>query len=493
MRRISNPPQPAALMATARSFGNYDLAAALADLIDNSIHAGATCVSVEFDPSENDVTVRIRDDGRGMRESELIAAMRPASANPEAERDKEDLGRFGWGLKSASLSQARVMTVVTWTSSGIFGARWDIDDIDAWGMDLFTGGDASELIDATDCGSTGTEVIWTRCDRLFDAGVNATTDERLNEKIGHARRHLSLVFHRYLAGEKSAPLKIVLQGEPLVPVDPFMVAHYATQTLGEERISVAGGKEISITPYIIPHFSKLSVHEREALGGDEGMVRNQGFYVYRNMRLIIHGTWFRLVPHGELSQLTRVRIDLPNCYDADWKITLDKSDAQLPVSLRSRLRDIVRKFGKRSTEVHRKRGTNIDLDDRSVIWKRNAHQGRIRYLINRDHPMIEQLLDEGSVAATHALRIIEAGVPVEHLVRDSGGSVGELVQPVTDPDEYEALVHACFLSCVHRHGSMPTLRQFLAFARKIEPFASQWKYTESFVKERAIAKWRLQE
>lgn len=493
MRRIANPPQPAALMATARSFGNYDLAAALADLIDNSIHAGANWIRVEFDPGEHDVTVRIRDNGRGMLEQELIDAMRPASANPEADRHKDDLGRFGWGLKSASLSQARVLTVVTWTSSGVFGARWDIDDIDAWGMDLFTGEEAARLIANGADGATGTEVIWTRCDRLFDVGVNATIDERLNEKISHARRHLSLVFHRYLSGEKGTPLKIVLQGEPLVPVDPFMVNHNATQTLGEERISVRDGQEISVTPYIIPHFSKLSVQEREALGGDEGMVRNQGFYVYRNMRLIIHGTWFRLIPHGELSQLTRVRIDLPNHFDADWKITLDKSDAQLPVSLRSRLRDIVRKFGKRSTEVHRRRGMDMDLADRAAIWKRNSHNGRIRYLINRDHPMIEQMLDEGSVAATHALRIIEVSMPVEQLVRDSGGDRGELVQPVTDSEEYEALIHACFLSCVHRQGSMPTLRQFLTFAKKIEPFASQWKYTESFVKERAIEKWRLQE
>lgn len=491
MKRIPNPPQPAALMATSRSFGNYDLAAALADLIDNSIHAGATCVSVEFDPGEHDVTVRIRDDGRGMREQELIDAMRPASANPEAERHKDDLGRFGWGLKSASLSQARVLTVVTWTSSGVFGARWNIDDIDAWGMDLFTQEEAMGLIAPGAAGPTGTEVIWTRCDRLFDVGVNATIDERLNEKIAHARRHLSLVFHRYLSGERGTPLRIVLQGEPLVPVDPFMVTHNATQTLGEERITVRDGQEISVTPYIIPHFSKLSVQEREALGGDEGMVRNQGFYVYRNMRLIIHGTWFRLVPHGELSQLTRVRIDLPNHFDADWKITLDKSDAQLPVSLRSRLRDIVRKFGKRSTDIHRRRGTNIDLTDRASIWKRNVHHGRIRYLINRDHPMIEQMLDEGSGATTHALRIIEVSVPVEQLVRDSDGACGELVQPITDTEEYEALIHACFLSCVHRKGSLPTLRQFLEFAKKIEPFASQWKYTESFVKEHAIEKWSL--
>src|SRR5471030_5210 len=237
MRRIPNPPQPAALMATARSFGNYDLAAALADLIDNSIHAGASWIRIEFDPGERDVTVRIRDDGRGMVEQELIDAMRPASANPEADRDKDDLGRFGWGLKSASLSQARVLTVVTWTSSGVFAARWDIDDIDAWGMDLFTGEEAASLIAGDGAGATGTEVIWTRCDRLFDVGVNATLDERLNEKISHARRHLSLVFHRYLSGEKGPPLKIVLQGEPLVPVDPFMVNHNE-RIDGDQRFSL---------------------------------------------------------------------------------------------------------------------------------------------------------------------------------------------------------------------------------------------------------------
>jgi hypothetical protein len=299
-------------MATARSFGNYDLAAALADLVDNSIQAAAQNVWVEFDPQDEDVTVRIRDDGRGMSKEVLIDAMKPATKNPEEKRYLLDLGRFGWGLKSASLSQARVMTVVTWLGSDINAARWDIDDLEDWSMELWTGNGATSLLESKAASRSGTEVIWTRCDRLYDAGLQSTIDERLNEKISHARKQLSLIFHRYLSGESGCQLVIRLQGVPIEPMDPFMANHPATQSLDEERIEVKDGESILIKPYVIPHFSKLSHQERLTLGGDEGLVRNQGFFVYRNMRLIIHGTWFRLVPHGELSQLTRVRIDLPN-------------------------------------------------------------------------------------------------------------------------------------------------------------------------------------
>ena len=111
---------------------------------------------------------------------------------------------------------------------------------------------------------------------------------------------------------------------------------------------------------MIPHYSKLNIKEKEDLGGDEGLVRNQGFYVYRNKRLIIYGTWFRLVPHGELSQLTRVRVDLPNTQDKDWKITLDKSDAQLPPVLRIRLRDFIKSFSQRSVKANRRRGGSLE-------------------------------------------------------------------------------------------------------------------------------------
>lgn len=478
-------------MATARSFGNYDLAAALADLIDNSIQANARNIWVNFDPQDDDVTVRICDDGRGMEREVLIEAMRPATRNPEEKRDALDLGRFGWGLKSASLSQARVLTVVSWTDAGINAARWDIDNLDNWSMDLFQEEDALDFLESKTASPSGTEVIWTHCDRLYDAGLDATIDERLNEKISHAKKQLSLIFHRYLSGEGGRQLSIHIQGITLAPVDPFMAAHPATQSLDGELIPIKGGEHIQVKPYVIPHYSKLTHPERLALGGEEGLVRNQGFYVYRNRRLIIHGTWFRLVPHGELSQLTRVRIDLPNSLDAEWKITLDKSDAQLPVTLRRRLREIVQKFSKRSVGVHRRKGIDLNTLDKSPVWKRNAHNGRIRYLINRDHPIIREVLaDAGDpFVASEAIRLLEACVPIDVIQKDLGASSEKFVQAITDPGEFDSLIHACMLAYLRQADGKPTLKQFLAFAKQVEPFSEQWKYAESFIKEKALKDW----
>lgn len=493
--RISNPPKASSLMTTARSFGNYDLAAALADLIDNSIQAQARNVWVMFEPEDDDVKVRIRDDGLGMTREVLVDAMKPASRNPEEMRDALDLGRFGWGLKSASLSQARVLTVVSWTKTGVNAASWDIDNLEDWSMDLFQDDEALELLESKPVTSAGTEVIWSHCDRLYDAGLQATIDERLNEKISHARKQLSLIFHRYLSGEGGRLFTISLQGMVLEPADPFMASHPATQSLDEERIHVKGGESIRVKPFVIPHFSKLTVQERSVLGGEEGLVRNQGFYVYRNKRLIIHGTWFRLVPHGELSQLTRVRIDLPNSLDAEWKITLDKSDAQLPVTLRKRLREIVQKFSKRSVGVHRRKGVDLNTVEKSPVWRRNAHNGRIRYLINREHPIIQELLAgaEDPFMASEAIKLVESFVPIDLMQSDLKSVSEEAVQSITDPAEFDSLIHACMLAYLKRAEGKPTLKQFLAFAKKVEPFSEQWKYAESFIKEKVLKDWSLKD
>ena len=491
--RITNPPLASSLMATARSFGNYDLASALADLVDNSIRAEAKNISISFDPEDDDVIVRIRDDGFGMDKNELINAMRPASANPEDKREAADLGRFGWGLKSASLSQARVLTVISWNAKGITAAIWDIDDIEDWSMELLSGEKAKSLLKSTIKSKHGTEVMWTRCDRLLDTSLSSNIDEQLNDKISHAQKQLSLVFHRYLSGEVKSKFSIELQGLYLKPIDPFMSSHPATQTIDEEFFKLRGKEQISVKPFTIPHFSKLTILEKEQLGGDEGLVRNQGFYVYRNKRLIIHGTWFRLLPHGELSQLTRVRVDLPNTLDKDWKITLDKSDAQLPIVLRARLKELVRKFSKRSTNANRRRGIDLSLSKNEQVWKRNAYGGRIRYQINREHPLIWEMLsevDEGSISR-ESLSLIESCLPIETMITDREALNLDQVQAVTDPENFNSLIEACFIACVRQKGGHPSLKEFLDFAKKIEPFCSQWKYSESYIKDVMKKKWVL--
>jgi len=491
--RILNPPKASSLMATARSFGNYDLAAALADLIDNSIRAASQQISISFSPEKSDLIVRIRDDGKGMSKDELIKAMRPASSNPEDPRDASDLGRFGWGLKSASLSQARVLTVVTWNSLGISAARWDIDDLEEWSMELLEGVQASRLLNSLQKSKSGTEVIWSHCDRLLDFEISAGIDEQLNEKIAYAQKQLSLIFHRYLSGEIGKKFNVSIQGIQLKAIDPFLSSHPATQTIDEEKIILRGKEAITVKPFTIPHFSKLTISEKESLGGDEGLVRNQGFYVYRNKRLIIYGTWFRLVPHGELSQLTRVRVDLPNTLDKDWKITLDKSDAQLPIILKARLKDFVKKFSQRSVKANRRKGVDLNPGKNQAVWKRTSHNGRIKHLINRDHPLLWQMINEAedSEIAREALSLIESCLPIDALIKDRDGRSLEQVQSITDPEDFNKLIDAYFLACLRQSDEIPTLRQVLDFSKNTEPFCSQWKYTESYIRNILKNKWKL--
>jgi len=480
--RISNPPCARDLMVTARSFGNYDLAAALADLIDNSIKAEASRVDVSFAPDDSDIVVRIRDDGKGMNSETLINAMRPASSNPENYREPEDLGRFGWGLKSASLSQARILTVVSWQDNKFSTASWNIDDIADWGMDLVEGDEAKSFLSTPPSGISGTEVIWSHSDRLMECNSAVSTADHLGSIISTAIKKLSLIFHRYLSGEASKKLAIVVNGNALRAIDPFMSSHDATQTLDAEVIVMPDGQELKVQPYVLPHFSKLAVELQADLGGAEGMIRNQGFYVYRNKRLIIHGTWFRLVPHSSLTQLTRVRVDLPNSMDADWRITVDKSDAQLPNTLKRRLQDVVRKFNQRSIKVHRNKGVSLDRENVQAVWKRFVKNGQIRYLVNREHPLLAELLEyeNNDGKLTSVIHMLESYFPVDMFIKDEGAHI---YQSSTDSEEYDALIHQCVINYMQRTTEQPNLRKFLEFISSMEPFASQMHYTESYVKK----------
>lgn len=206
--------------------------------------------------------------------------------------------------------------------------------------------------------------------------------KEFNELVAHAKSELALTFHRYLAGEHGLrKLKISLNGGELSPIDPFLRDHPATQIKPIEHLEL-DGKPFSVQAFILPHFSKITSHEHEKLGGEEGFVRNQGFYIYRQHRLIMHGTWFRLVRHGELSQLVRIAVNIPNSLDAIWKITVDKSEAQLPSGLRSRLREIVKALKGQSGKVFQSRGGRVKpADGRTTVWAKYVRNGEVRYYL----------------------------------------------------------------------------------------------------------------
>lgn len=496
--KVLNPPNARDLMVTARSFGSYDLASALSDLIDNSIKARATRIRISFDPMADDVVVRIRDDGCGMNSEELKSAMRPASADPELPREPEDLGRFGWGLKSASLSQARVLTVVSWKAGhDPVAARWDIDDIKDWSMGWFDGEGAIELIADRPETLSGTEVIWTRTDRLLDHGNGKSIADSLAKLIAQARGKISLTFHRYLAGENGAKLSIFINGQALDAVDPFLIANEATQTSEMEQIVLRGSTKdavISVQPFVLPHYSKLPHDVQDTLGGAEGMIRNQGFYVYRNKRLIISGTWFGLLKHSELSQLTRIKVDLPNSVDEAWRITIDKSGAQLPAALRARLGGIARTFFGKSRRVYRGKGTRLRGETGcDPVWVRVFQHGHIRYTVNRDHPMVAALLAEAPKDSNpeQVLRLLEAYFPTESFIRDSSGTDHKLEQGLLNPEEFESLIDQCGYNYLQSCGESPTVAGFLELLGRTDPFSSQMKYVYSYVRQNALMKWGI--
>lgn len=487
MKIISNPPLAKSLMATARSFGNYDLAGAIADIIDNSITAKSKIVEIMCNYNNGFPIVQIRDDGYGMTYKELLAAMRPASSDPDSERSPDDLGRFGWGMKSASFSQCKKLTVITSKCKKVTGAIWDLDNIDGWAMGVLDEQEGIKLLSRPFGNESGTELIWEECDRLTED--SALTQDSFNELIVYARNKLALIFHRYIgATVKKDKLRIMINGIDVEEYDPFHQRHPATQFSESENVILKNGEKISFQAFVLPHYSKLQKGEYERLGGEEGYVKNQGFYVYREKRLIVHGTWFRLAKHGELSKLVRIRVDIPTTLDAMWKITVDKSDVQLPSALRIRLKDIVDHFRVPSVRLIRSKGGRIDRPGIEVIWRRLAKNNQIRFSINHEYPLIVNLMSrldsDQKKEMISILNIIEQGVPVDAILSDASSRPQDMNQSLPDPEDFQKLLESIIPQLLA--ASKGNVNELIQKLKIIEPFSSNYSFVENYLRDIGI-------
>ena len=308
-------PHPAILIQSMRCIG-YTLETALADIIDNSVTAEAKRISVQFRWNDGKPWLAVLDDGCGMSEMELCEAMRfGGDSAPFDKRDTHDLGRFGLGLKTASLSQCRRLTVVSKHSGRFSALTWDVDYLAKaksleWNALVPETGDLP-LLDELSQHNSGTLVLWQNLDALTFDGNRKATEAQFNEMMVRASDHIALVFHRFLAPDepRRKALKIDFNATPVKPFNPFGSAVPARRELTAEIITVQG-KKIGVQPFVLPHYTKISRTEYEKAGGEDGYRDNQGVYVYRNRRLIVKGTWFRLTPKTELTKLLRVRVDM---------------------------------------------------------------------------------------------------------------------------------------------------------------------------------------
>lgn len=395
MRYADMPPYAPTLMESTRAIG-YSIEAAIADIIDNSIAANAARIDIDFFPIGQSY-ISILDDGHGMSEMELISAMQYGSRSPLDVREESDLGRYGLGMKTASLSQCRVLTIISKQNGMVAGAQWNLNHIkqaESWSLIVL---DESEVKnfpnwDKLNSYLNGTLVVWQDLDK-FGIGESDIA-AAFTRKMNLIRDHLSLVFHRYLSGEPGLKKTDIRMNDlSIAPQDPFLIRK-STQLMDEETIVVRGEK-VKVKPYILPHTSKLTKKELGALGGKEGLRKQQGFYVYRNKRLLIWGTWFRLMRQGNLSKLARVQVDIPNSLDDLWTLDIKKSTATPPEEVRKNLSVVIEKISEGSKRTWTYRGKKEVSDQVVHIWNRlMTRDGSIVYEVNPDHPMIDALVEE---------------------------------------------------------------------------------------------------
>lgn len=430
---------------------------AIADIVDNSIAAQAIVISIRFSWNNGTPWLAVIDDGRGMAKDELINAMRFGSKNPLEERQIHDLGRFGLGMKTASFSQCRRLIVLSKKNNDFYCCEWDLDSIaknddGKWNLRLLD----SELVNKHKILSilrdeylstlkSGTIVLWEKIDRLEDLGEIGKQESNFNSLVSEARNHLELVFHRFLSpGPGGRKTEIFMNDDLLDAFDPFTTHNVATQELPVQSFQLEG-KKITVQPYVLPHHNKTTPEEYKKYGGKGGYLHNQGFYVYRNKRLIIKGTWFRLIKKEELNKLLRVRIDIPNSLDHLWNIDIKKSDASPPEIIRNRLKQVIERIEYSGRKVYQQKGNKLKSKINTPVWNRIASNNAIIYQINRQHPLIKNFLDTIDTEHQEMFRILlsmtENSFPVEQFFNDVANKPEQVEKPIYEAGNIESLLN----------------------------------------------------
>jgi hypothetical protein len=471
-------PQASAMIESLRAFG-YSVQTALADLIDNSISAGARNVWLEFFWDGAWSHISLRDDGRGMTESELVDAMRPGNRNPLEVRDRLDLGRFGLGLKTASFSQCRCLTVASRASgSGISVRQWDLDYVQGtgeWRLRRSALPGSEHLLASLDHVEHGTIVLWQNLDRLVaDTRVDdQKAQDHFLEIVDRVRQHLSMVFHRFL--ERRDRLQVHVNGHALESWDPFMSREEARQVLLEEKLWF-NDQIVRIRPFVLPHHSKISRDAHERGAGPGGWNAQQGFYVYRNERLLVAGDWLGLgFVKEEHYKLARIQVDLPNSLDTEWNLDVKKSRARPPGPLRADLKRLAKITRQKAMEVYRHRGkiaARALAENHVFVWQSRVRRGKHFYTVNREHPLVTEVLrlaGSDSSAVKALLRLVEETVPVERIWIDAAKNPDGRAQPFEhEPDEDVTEVMRVVYQVLLGRGLPPDVaRRHLA---SMEPF-----------------------
>ena len=379
-----------ALLNGLRAIG-YSFSTAVADIIDNSISAEATQIDLYFDPLADIPYFCFLDNGYGMSNKELDNAMLPGSDRQSKPDSDIELGRFGLGLKSASLSQCREFIVASKKYGKVNAMSFDLDVIEQEDKLYLKQLDPIEIdalpyIDELKKYQSGTLVVWTKFDKIEDSAKSF--EDSFRNVVSEAKRHVELVFHRFYDS-----LTIRFNNKKIERRDPFLLGSHGRQQTGRTTEINIDGSVITVTPYTLPFAASLTSEEKQLLGNPKSIYDEQGFYLYRNKRLISWGNWMRMGIRSELNKLARIQIDIPSSLDAVWTLDVKKSSAKIPDKIKERIKISVEDSIVRSKKTVKFPGAK-EQSVQEKVWDRiNEHEGKIRYQINRENPAIKTLFE----------------------------------------------------------------------------------------------------
>ncbi|HBA49052.1 MAG TPA: ATP-binding protein [Lachnospiraceae bacterium] len=375
-------PDPARVMEGLRDTG-YDFNTAVADIIDNSIAANASKVNIllQMDPA-GEVFVYIADDGCGMDFDELKNAMKYGSAERS---NKASLGKFGLGLKTASTAFCRGLSVISRGKDMVERkVQWDLDYIaitGAWNLkqpEIVP--DEIDYLNETAQNGTGTMIVWEKIDRLLnDCKTRAAAMKALKKVEQSLEFHIAMVYQRFLDknDQRTSNVTITVNGHEIEPWDPFCNGEENTTVLYEDELEIEMPEkseipELFIKAVLIPRRDEFSTRE----AGEAARVSNdmQGFYVYRENRLIHYGDWmgmFSKEPHGTL---LRVELSFDHNLDEAFHVDIKKSRILLNEEIFKHIKDSVMPAPRRAADERYRKGTKKKVENASV----DAHKASNR-------------------------------------------------------------------------------------------------------------------
>ncbi len=408
------------LMKGLRAIG-YSFSTAVADIIDNSISAAAKHVYLFFDPIASQPFFCFIDDGRGMDADELNNAMLFGSDRSKKADSELELGRFGLGLKSASLSQCREFLVVSKKSGQVNAMAFDLDIIEKTNRLLLRVLDKDEIQSLPYCEklmeySSGTLVVWRKFDKI--ESTTRSFEDSFRSIVSQAKKHLELVFHRFYKS-----VDIYINNKRIERRDPFLLDSFGRTQVGRTTEVTISGSTISVTPYTLPFANTLTLEEKNLLGNPKSIYDEQGFYLYRNRRLIAWGSWMNMGVRSELNKLARIKVDIPSSLDEVWTLDVKKSSAKIPDVIKNQIKAAVEDSIGRSKRTTRHPGV-IEQSKQQRLWERiDEHEGRIRYQINRKAPAIVTLQNNIGEREKELLEIVlsqlECYLPKYSIVNDN--------------------------------------------------------------------------